>query len=181
MTLPKTQRQTHTLLSRQASLSLVMVESQVTFRPSRVQFSLFVSLLSTFHALQGSSLLVLPYTLSVRYRNNLRMPVLLRRHSGCLLLSSCHLPVIPPRLRTVLYITIFACLQHLFYFYAYILQSKALHAHYLLSGIPTSKYITRLTIYALYCKYNRLHHIPPRLYLFIFIFICSEAPACHSQ
>jgi hypothetical protein len=59
LTLPKTQRETHTLLSRQASLSLVPVGSQVTFLPSRVRLSLFVSLLSNhpaLHALQGSSL-----------------------------------------------------------------------------------------------------------------------------
>jgi hypothetical protein len=43
---------------------------------------------------------VLPYTLSVRYHNNLPMPVLLPRNSGCLLLSSCYSLVIPPRLRS---------------------------------------------------------------------------------
>jgi hypothetical protein len=44
-----------------------------------------------------SSLYIMPYTLSVRYRNNLPVPLLLPRHSGRLLLSSCYSPVFPER------------------------------------------------------------------------------------
>jgi hypothetical protein len=55
--LPKTQQETHNLLSRQASLSMGRVGSQVTLLSSQVRLSFFVSLLSDKNRESGQILL----------------------------------------------------------------------------------------------------------------------------
>ena len=68
LTLRKKNSEKHTPYSPAKALSLVLVGSQVTFPAPRVRMSLFVSLLSnhpTLHVLQGSSLYVVSFTISV--------------------------------------------------------------------------------------------------------------------
>lgn len=119
LTLPKTQQERHTLLSRQASLSLVLVGFPVTFLSSRVRLSLclLIILLCMLCRNHPRILCRVPF-LSAIAIICLRQCCFLVMLSACCSLLAIRLPF---RLAyvAVLYTNIFACLWHFILFLSF--------------------------------------------------------------